>query len=355
MEAIDVVGAGGIGCAVGFALCSAGWNVHFIDVDAAKVRWGRGHGIVVDGFGARRASFLHFDDWQPRSDRLILLSTKCYATADVLARLPAQAALLPIQNGFDPELESRGDGFEGIASFVSECRPGQTRTRITRRGSLHLGLRLGPAPNQTSVRCVPALFDALRQCALFRTSWVDNILPYKYAKLMYNAAISPLAAAGGLDNGRLLSVPLVRRLFFDLLRENYAILSGAGIKLARIGPFHPKTVARILDRPFVAGALAWAFYPSLRGTYCSMSHDLPAGRTEIDYYNGRLIELAQDRPCPLNQSVYQLIKWMEQERVQPSLDALRHLALDHAARVRSASKALACTADSRAVDSCTAK
>jgi 2-dehydropantoate 2-reductase len=327
MEAIDVVGAGGIGCAVGFALCSAGFNVAFVDVDTRKVQWGRAHGVLVDGVGAYPASFLHFDAWRPSANRLTLLCTKCYANAEVIARLPADTALLPIQNGFDPELESRGNGFEGIASFVSECRPGQTRTRITRRGSLHLGLRLGPERSKTSNRFVPALFDALRRCGLFRTLWVDNILPYKYAKLMYNAAISPLAAAAGLDNGSLLSFPLARRLFFGLLRENYAILSGAGIILARIGPFHPRTVARILEHPFVANALAWAFYPSLRGTYCSMSRDLPAGRTEIEYYNGRLIELAQNRSCPLNRRVYDLVKCMEQGRTTPSVETLRGLTL----------------------------
>ena len=36
----------------------------------------------------------------------------------------------------------------------------------------------------------------------------------------------------------------------------------------------------------MASLLAWAFYPTLRGTYCSMSKDLPAGRTEIENYNG---------------------------------------------------------------------
>src|SRR5262249_58592738 len=75
---------------------------------------------------------------------------------------------------------------------------------------------------------------------------VSDILPYKYTKLMYNAAISPLAAAAGLDNGELLWIPKARELFFSLLRENYAILHDTGIPLGKIGPFHPDTVALIL-------------------------------------------------------------------------------------------------------------
>jgi 2-dehydropantoate 2-reductase len=142
---------------------------------------------------------------------------------------------------------------------------------------------------------------------------------------MYNAAISPLAAAAGLDNGQLLSVAVARRLFFQLLLENYSILHEAHVPLGTIGPFHPDRVVQILRRPWIARALAWAFYPTLRGTYCSMSGDLPKGQTEIDYYNRHLIDLAADRPCPLNRRVYDLIKRMESERIVPQLEVLKEL------------------------------
>jgi 2-dehydropantoate 2-reductase len=159
-----------------------------------------------------------------------------------------------------------------------------------------------------------------------RVEMVEDILPYKYTKLMYNAAISPLASAAGLDNGQLLWRPPLRSLFFALLRENHAILQRADIPLGKVGPFHPATVARILRRPWIAHALAWAFYPGLRRTYCSMSGDLPAGHTEIDYYNGHLLELAGEAPCPLNRQVYALIKRMERERLAPHVSMVARLA-----------------------------
>jgi 2-dehydropantoate 2-reductase len=134
---------------------------------------------------------------------------------------------------------------------------------------------------------------------------------------MYNAAISPLAAAAGIDNGKLLSHPLARRLFFAMLRENYAILESAGIELGRIGPFHPATVARILRQRWLARLLSRAFEPSLRGTYCSMAPDISKGRTEIDFYNQKLVELAGERPCPLNGVAVAVIKRMERERLAP--------------------------------------
>ena len=47
MDAVHVVGAGGIGCAVGHALCAAGVAVTFVDADPEKVAWGREHGVAV--------------------------------------------------------------------------------------------------------------------------------------------------------------------------------------------------------------------------------------------------------------------------------------------------------------------
>jgi 2-dehydropantoate 2-reductase len=318
MDSIYVVGAGGIGCAVGYALRAAGAPVVFVDADEAKVAWGRRHGVQVDRGTPLRAEFEAFCEWRPSPGAVVVLCTKCYDNAAVLARLPFPVTLIPIQNGFDPALAAYDGAPEGVASFVSECQPHRSHTRITRRGRLHIGYR------RPAACCPPAeaLVDLLKKQVLFPVQAVADILPYKYTKLMYNAAISPLAAAAGLDNGQLLGVPKARRLFFALLRENYAILAGAGIGLGKIGPFHPATVSRILARSGLANALAWVFYPTLCGSYCSMAGDLPAGRTEIDYYNRHLIELAGERPSPLNRRVYALVKRMEREHIAPHVGAL---------------------------------
>jgi 2-dehydropantoate 2-reductase len=320
---IFIVGAGGIGCAVGYVLLSSGiparYPVIYVETNKNKIRWGQDHGVGIDGRKPLRAKFISFTDWFPPRDATVILCTKCYDNTAVLARLPSDLAVMPIQNGFDPSLEGRAQ-LEGIASFVSECDPDRPHARITRRGRLHIGFR----SNQCSAAWL-FVVAALSYSKLFRTLQVPNILPFKYTKLMYNAAISPLAAAAGLDNGQLLGVAAARRLFFQLLLENYSILHDAQIPLGRIGPFHPDRVAGILRRPWLAKALSWAFYPTLRGSYCSMSGDLPKGRTEIGNYNLHLIKLAGDRPCPLNRRVCNLIKRMEVERIPPRLEMLKEL------------------------------
>ncbi|MCW8984197.1 MAG: hypothetical protein OQK55_02560, partial [Thermoanaerobaculales bacterium] len=172
---------------------------------------------------------------------------------------------------------------------------------------------------------VDELIDALVRHGSFTVRRVPEVLPYKYTKLMYNAAISPIAAVAGLDNGQLLTIAKARKVFFGLLRENYRILNGAGAPLERIGPFHPHTVNRLLHMPLAARLLAIPFARSLRGTYCSMAGDLPHGPTELDNYNGHLLELAGDAEVPLSRRVYKLVRRIEEEGHAPALRWLDEL------------------------------
>ncbi|NIM94950.1 MAG: ketopantoate reductase family protein [Anaerolineales bacterium] len=320
---VTVVGAGGIGCALGHALLSGGVEVTLIEVDATKLEWGSKNGVAVDDKPAHPAKFVPFDRWSPSHEELVLLCTKCYDNSVVLERVQNSVELIPVQNGYDAALVDRVE-VEGIASFVTECIPGKTHTRITRPGDLHIGFSVMADGRSLPAR-IEMLVEALEQHGSFTVLRVPEILPYKNTKLLYNAAISPIAAIAGLDNGQLLTIANARRLFFGLLRENYRILKGTRAPLERIGPFHPDTVNRLLHLPVVARLLAIPFSRSLRGTYCSMAGDLPNGPTELDNYNGYLLELAGDIDVPLNREVYSLAKRVEEEGHAPGLRWLDEL------------------------------
>jgi len=320
--AVTIVGSGGIGCSLGHALAGAGWSVEMVDANPAKIEAGKQGGIIVEGHAATPANFTRFDDWAPPERGLVLLCTKCFDTPPVLEKLGPEHELVPVQNGFDTMLVQRCT-HEGIASYVSECEDDRPVTRITHDGDLHIGpCRAGMASSPEFNRLV----QDLDRHGHFTVRRVDTVLPYKHAKLMYNAAISPLAAVSGLDNAQLLTRPKARALFFTFLRENYDILRGAKIPLGRIGPFHPDTVNRILRLPLVARAMAPSFARRLRNTYCSMSGDIEKGRTEIDHFNGHLVELAGNRPCPLNRRACSLVKQMQAARDTPAPHRLDELA-----------------------------
>ena len=320
---VHILGAGGIGVALAWSLVRAGWDVTVIDADARKVECGSKEGLTVVGFGTEHPTFTSFNEWTVPQNELILLCTKTYDNPAVLARLQNASRLIPVQNGFDPELDRRNHSGEGIASFVSECLRDRPVTRITRPGCLHLGPRR--TVTATELEDLRSLAASLSIGKLFPVQFVEDTHPFKAAKLMYNAAISPLAGAAGVDNGELLSDPLAKRLFFALLQENYSIFRHAHVPLARIGPFHPDTVARILRTPLLPSVMAIFFRPSLRGTYCSMAPDMVTGRTEIEAYNGHLIRLAGTYPCPLNRAAFSLINDIMDDRLKPHRDNLHRM------------------------------
>ena len=317
---IHIVGAGGIGVALGYALNKAGCNVTMVEKVEDKIRNGQQIGLTISGEGTVKVPFIAFAEWQAPDNTIILLCCKTFDNQGVLARINNNTILIPVQNGFDTFLDEQQHFGEAIASFVSECERDRPYTRITRPGKLHIGPRHKASPEETAI--LRQLSSLLLSTSLFVTEYVDDVLPYKATKLMYNAAISPLAASAGIDNATLLSNKLAKKLFFQLIQENYVILKNAGYRFAKIGPFHPDTVTKILKTPGLPELMAVFFKPSLRGTYCSMAPDMGNEHTEIDAYNGHLVKLAADFPCPYNKAAVAMVNHITKARLRPDYNHL---------------------------------
>jgi 2-dehydropantoate 2-reductase len=321
---VHVVGAGGIGVVLAWSLARAGWDVTLVERSPDKIAAGRADGLVVAGQKPMKIPFVAFADWQPPSDAVILLCTKTYDNLAFLARLKTTRRLVPVQNGYDTVLDSRDFAGEGIASFVSECSRELPAARITRPGSLHIGARR--AANDDERAELASLAEALNRAGLFKVELVEDVRPFKAAKLMYSAAIAPIAAAAGVDNAELMTDTVAKQLFFGLLQENYAVLRHAGLAMAKIGPFHPDTVARILQTRGLPELMSLFFRPSLRGTYCSMAADIGRGETEIDAYNGHVVRLAGNYPCPINRATVDMVGRITREGMTPRRSHLDEMA-----------------------------
>src|SRR5436190_19514069 len=72
-SSIFIVGAGGIGCAVGYGLLAAGLPIVFVETNSEKITWGRKHGVSIDCRPALPAEFISFDDWKLPPQAVVLL------------------------------------------------------------------------------------------------------------------------------------------------------------------------------------------------------------------------------------------------------------------------------------------
>lgn len=321
MEQFHVIGAGGIGLAVATSLYKAGKKVLLIEKNLEKIDFCKAHGAILDN-QSYPINIEPFEHWAPCPNTVNILCVKCYNNEEILKKTNSQNLLFPIQNGFDELLISRTLLGEGIASFISECSPKKTIATITRGGKLHLG------PTQPWAN-MPFLFQLktdLHQGGL-DSHLVKWSLPYKNTKLMYNAAISPLTSAGGLENAALLKPGKLRTLFFQFLLENHSILKASNQPMGTVGPFHPDKVAWLLKHKWIGESMAPFFRPSLKKTYCSMFHDVTGGATEIENYNGYLSRLAKTSksPSPLNDLALRVITQMTCERSQGNSNWLNEI------------------------------
>ena len=327
MDAIHIVGAGGIGCAVGYALLAAGVPVTFVETPTPRRSPAAGaHGVAVDRRPPLPADFVHFDDWTPAAGAAILLCTKCYDNAAVLARLPPRVRLLPIQNGFDPQLRRPRPRVEGIASFVSECAPRPAaHAHHPARQSCTSGGRepVAEATRSRSLLELGAAAAAGRRC--FASTRCRTSLPYKHTKLMYNAAISPLAAAAGHRQratalGAAARAAVLRAAAGELRHPD------AGPGVARQGRAVPPDDGGVDPaRPAVARGAGVGVLPVAARHLLLDGRRDPEGRTEIDNYNGHLIGLAGDGPCPLNRGVYRPRQDDGTQRLPPGPERLAGL------------------------------
>ncbi|ACB39264.1 ketopantoate reductase family protein [Pyrobaculum neutrophilum] len=126
---------------------------------------------------------------------------------------------------------------------------------------------------------------------------VEDVEPYRWAKLVVNAAINPVTAVLQAPNGVLLENAWARALAEKLAGEAASVAAAVGYPVE--GAFDA-----VLQ---VARATAQ--------NISSMAQDLARCRpTEVDFINGAVVKYGGERgvPTPYNHAVYALVKALEE-------------------------------------------
>jgi 2-dehydropantoate 2-reductase len=142
----------------------------------------------------------------------------------------------------------------------------------------------------------------------------NDMLGIAWGKLLINLnnAVSALSGKTLLEE---LHERDYRRVFAASMREGLRLLDLAGISPAKVGAVGPRLLPWVIGSPdwlFNNGFMkAWKIDAKARS---SMADDLVAGRrTEVDYINGELVQLAEriGAKAPVNRKILDLIRKAE--------------------------------------------
>jgi 2-dehydropantoate 2-reductase len=307
-QSILVVGPGAMGCLFAGLLAEDGNRVWLLDRSAERASRISTSGIRVEGIGGSRVipADAVCDPQLVGPVDLAFLWVKAFdtatATESALPALDRSTRVVTLQNGLG--------NLEAIARFVDRAHliGGTTScgatlldvgaVRHTGRGETILGRPDGAADSRVERAA------AVLTSAGIPTEVSDAVGSAIWSKLILNAAINPLTAITGLENGRLLDDQQTRRLLDLVAAESQRIASAAGIALAYPDPAgHIRSVCR-----------------ATATNRSSMLQDVLRGkRTEIDAINGALVRKARalGLEAPVNETLLRLVRSIEAAARRP--------------------------------------
>jgi len=300
---ITVVGPGAMGCLFASLLHKAGNRVCLLDRRPDRAKLISRQGVIVSS-GEKEETVQVKATANPQEAgpaSLLVMCVKAYDTMKAAKRSKPAAAqdaqVLSLQNG--------AGNVEALVEVFGEQRVlgGVTAQGANLKGPgrvIHAGEgeTLIGQPDRGTDRAKKAadIFNA----AGIKTSVTRDLQGAVWSKLLINAAINPLTALLGVNNGALPEMDQTRWIMERAVREVQAVAARMGIGIGFLDPYEKAlAVARATGQ-----------------NISSMLADVRAGRrTEIEQINGAVAKRAQELgvPAPVNQVLALLVKAMENQ------------------------------------------
>jgi len=303
---IAIMGAGAIGSAIGGMLARAGHRVTLIG-RAPHISEILSNGLHISGIWGEhtvtdlRAMTSPPDEYQD----VVFLTVKSYdtktAARDALPMIGPDTTVVSMQNGIG--------NVETLAGVVGEARtvgamaifgavvpePGSVEVTVIASETL-----VGEIDGRQTSRAM----DLARMLdgAGIPTKPSDNIMREIWHKALYNIALNPLSAIFQVTYGQIADNPDTRWLISEMISEAFLVAEAAGVDLG-------------MDSPDEYLEILWnRKLPPTRDHRSSMLQDIVRGkRTEIDYINGKVVELGREYgiPTPYNNAVVKIVRAKE--------------------------------------------
>jgi 2-dehydropantoate 2-reductase len=291
---IFILGAGAIGSVTG-ALLSKKNDVTLIG-NQAHIEAVKSKGLLVSG--NINATFRLVADTQIQEipqGTLIFVTTKAYdsekAVEGISRLLRKDTVILVLQNGLGNEeivkhaVGHKAKVLRGITSMAAEF------------------FKAGEIRYWTGETAIELDGVAEEIAALMNSSGLEarvsmNISNETWSKVVVNCVVNPLTAVFRVRNREIFTQPLAE-VRHQIILECLQVGNAEGVTF-------PKELEKEISKDLSSYA-----------NYSSMCQDIMRGkRTEIDFLNGKIVELGARRniPTPVNETLVHLIKFLEEKR-----------------------------------------
>jgi len=245
-----------------------------------------------------------------RDAQLVLFSVKTVdteSTAKLLAPyLGPDTLVVSLQNGVDnAERIDLAAGIQAIPAvvYIAAAMIGLGRVKHSGRGDLIIGQPSGnPSPNHEENRSKREEVAATFTRAGVPCRISENITVELWEKLIMNCAYNAISALTRMKYGRIAQDPGTIEVMKRVVIEAVAVGRAAGVQLSA-----DTMIAAVLKLGSEAMPEALS----------STAQDITRGKpTEIDSLNGFLVRKGAELgvPTPVNQTLYSLVKLLEQAR-----------------------------------------
>ncbi len=244
------------------------------------------------------------NEFEGSSFDTVFITVKAYdtrAAAIEASRLVKDGGVVVvIQNGIgglEEAIHVIGESEKKIDVALGVLTYGVTRLRasaieVKGVGELLLGFKEGRGDLEL-LRRVAELLDG-------NVRVVEDVEPYRWLKVIVNAAINPLTVIANAPNRIVLELDSYWELAVKIVEEGVKVAEALGIMLPR-DPL--ETVREVVEKT--------------RNNISSMLQDYRAGRrTEIDYINGAIVRLGKEKniDTPVNYTLTLLVKGLTELR-----------------------------------------
>lgn len=328
-----IYGAGSLGTILGAYITKNGGEVELINRNKAHVEALRSNGATVTGtvnFTQKVTAYTP-DEMSGRYD-IIFLMTKQQHNGEVVAFLKDYLAedgvIVTLQNGI-PELligeivgEERVLGCT-VAWGATMKEPGVCEL-TSAPDSLTFSLGSLQAQPNKHLNDVKALLELMGPVEIDR-----NFIGSRWSKLLINSAFSGMSAVLGCTFGEAAGNKVSRRVVQALIKECIDVCAAGNI---RIEPVQGKDIVKLLDyKNSIKKAFSFFIIPIAIRKHAllkaSMLQDLEKGKKcEVDAINGVVSAFGRKVgvPTPMNDTVVNVIHQIEDGKLTPSFDNLKH-------------------------------